>query len=578
MSAKKRTYQNLLQGSMILAVATALVKVLGAIYRIPLNNMLGELGAGYYSTAYDLYLPIYSLAMAGLPVAISRMVAESMATKRYGDTRRLLKLAQRAFLITGVTGTVLMVVVTYFYLYNDWFRTTFNITADANCVYAIVLIAFSVLFCCIMSTYRGYYEGLRNMIPTAVSQVIEATGKLVLGLVLVWLTKYVCINVYGMTETQSLPFAAGAAVLGVTLGAAAGALYLRIQHKVTGDGITEEELAASPQAQPSGVLLKSLFAIALPIVIGSMVRDVAGLVDLTTVKSRLGDVVGAVPDLTGKYYGITNLSAEEMKDLPTYLYGIYKGFAFSIYNLVPTITSVIGVSAIPALSTSWAQKDKEGIHQSSESIIRLTAMIALPAGVGIACLSGPILQLLYSGRPNAVIIATPILSVLGISAIFAGMAVPLTNMLQAIGKQNIPVVNMAVGVVLKIVINYALVGVESVNIKGAAVGTAVCYGYILIANLVCYLRFSKAKVNLISTLFKPAFAAILCGVAAFGANKALALVIGASKINTAISIIIAALVYAICLGVTRSFTENDIKMLPKGEKIAKLLAKIKWIG
>jgi len=321
-----------------------------------------------------------------------------------------------------------------------------------------------------------------------------------------------------------------------------------------------------------------LFVIALPIVIGSMVRDVAGLVDLTTVKSRLGDVVEAVPDLTGKYYGITNLSAEEMADLPTYLYGIYKGFAFSIYNLVPTITSVIGVSAIPALSTAWAQKDRSGIHQSSESIIRLTAMIALPAGVGIACLSGPILQLLYSGRPNAVTIATPILTVLGISAIFAGMAVPLTNMLQAIGKQNVPVINMAVGVVLKIVVNYVLVGIEGVNIKGAAVGTALCYGYILIANLVCYLRFSKAKVSLVSTLFKPAFAAGMCGLAALGAYKGLELVIGASKVNTAISIIIAALVYAICLGVTKSFTENDIKMLPKGEKLAKLLAKIKWIG
>ncbi len=578
MAAKKRTYQNLLQGSMILAVATALVKILGAIYRIPLNNMLGELGTGYYSTAYDLYLPIYSLAMAGLPVAISRMVAESMATKRYSDARRLLKLAQRSFLITGVTGTVLMVLVTYFYLYNNWFRTTFNITEDQNCVYAIVLIAFSILFCCIMSTYRGYYEGLRNMIPTAVSQVIEAAGKLVLGLVLVWVTKYVCISVYGMTETQSLPYAAGAAVLGVTLGAAAGALYLRLSHRITGDGITAEELSASPEAQPSGKLLKSLFVIALPIVIGSMVRDVAGLVDLTTVKSRLGDVVATVPDLTGKYYGITNLTAEEMGDLPTYLYGIYKGFAFSIYNLVPTITSVIGVSAIPALSTAWTQKDNGGIKQNSESIIRLTSMIALPAGVGIACLSGPILQLLYSGRPNAVTIATPILTVLGISAVFAGMAVPLTNMLQAIGKQNIPVINMAVGVVLKIVVNYVLVGVESINIKGAAVGTALCYGYILVANLICYLHYSKAKISLVSTLFKPAFAAIMCGAAALGSYKALALVMGASKLNTAISIIIAALVYAICLGITKSFTENDIKMLPKGEKIAKLLAKINWIG
>ncbi len=578
MPQNKRKYQNLLQGSMILAAATALVKILGAIYRIPLNNMLGELGAGYYSTAYDLYLPIYSLAMAGLPVAISRMVAETVASKRFADTRRLLKIAQRAFLVTGVTGTVIMVLATYFYLYNDWFRATFNVNANTNSVYAIVLISFSILFCCIMSTYRGYYEGLRNMIPTAVSQVIEAMGKLVLGLVLVWGTKYVCINFYSMTEAQSLPYAAGAAVLGVTLGAAAGAVYLRIKHSLSGDGITAEEISESSAPTPSSSLLKSLVVIALPIVIGSMVRDVAGLVDLTTVKSRLETVVIQNPDLLERFYGISNLSAQELGDIPTYLYGIYKGFAFSIYNLVPTITSVIGVSAIPALSTAWTMKDSSGIRQSSESIIRLTAMIALPAGVGIACLSGPILELLYSGRPNAVTVATPILAVLGVSAVFAGLAVPMTNMLQAIGKQNVPVINMAVGVVLKIVINYILVGVDILNIQGAAVGTAVCYGYILIANLVCYIHFSKIKISLVSTLLKPAVAAVLCGASAVGAYYLIGFALDSSKVKTALSIIIAAAIYAVCLGVLKGFTENDIKMLPKGEKISKILAKLGWIG
>ncbi len=576
--AEKRKYQNLLQGSIILAAATAIVKIIGAIYRIPLNNLLGELGAGYYATAYDLYLPIYSLSMAGLPIAISRMVAESVSAKRFADTKKLLRLSRRAFAITGVAGTAIMLLATYFYLYNEPFRRFANITSNTDSVYSIVIISFSILFCCMMSSLRGYYEGLRNMIPTAVSQVIEALGKLVLGLALVWGTKYVCINVYGMTEVQSLPFAAGAAVLGVTLGTAAGALYLFIMHKLKGDGITEAELLESPAPQSSRALIKSLAVIALPIVLGSMVRDIASLVDLTTVKGRIDGLAQANPNLIYDYYNVTGLAAEELNDIPTYLYGVYKNFAYSIYNLVPTLTSVIGVSAIPALSTAWTMKESGGIKQSSESIIRLTSIIAFPAGFGIAFLSGPILELLYSSRPNGVTIATPVMTMLGIGAIFAGIAVPLTNMLQAIGKQNIPVINMAVGVALKIAVNYILVGIESVNIVGAAVGTTVCYAYIFLANLICYIKYSKAKISLPSVLFKPAVAGAICGVSAFGANFGLAKLIGTGKANTAICIIIAAFIYVICLGVTKTFTENDIKMLPKGEKLAKLLAKLHWIG
>ncbi len=578
MSESKRKHQNLLQGSIILAAATALVKIIGAIYRIPLNNLLGELGAGYYNTAYDLYLPIYSLAMAGLPVAISRMVAESVAEKRFADTRKLLKLSRRAFTITGITGTVLMLTATYFYLFNDAFRAFAGIDEKPDSVYAIVLISFSILFCCMMSSLRGYYEGLRNMIPTAVSQVIEAAGKLVLGLALIVATKSVCINVYGMTNEESLPFAAGAAVLGVTLGTAAGALYLFITHKLKGDGITESELRLSPPVRSSRTLIKSLAVIALPIVLGSMVRDVASLVDLTTVKGRIDGLATANPNLVTDYYAVSGLTPEELRDIPTYMYGVYKGFAYSIYNLVPTLTSVIGVSAIPALSTAWTKREPVGIKQNSESIIRLTSLIAFPAGIGIAFLANPILDLLYSSRPNAVTIATPVLTVLGIGAVFAGIAVPMTNMLQAIGKQHIPVINMAVGVVLKIVVNYLLVGFESLNIVGASVGTVVCYGYIFIANLICFIKYSKAKINLLSVIFKPAFAGLVCGLAAFGANLGLNALIGVGKVNTALCIIFAAVIYIICLGVTKAFTENDIKMLPKGEKLAKLLAKLHWIG
>ncbi len=577
MGKEKRRQQNLVQGSLILAVATLLVKVLGAIYKIPLANILGGLGGGYYSTAYDIYLPVYSLAMAGLPVAVSRMVAESAAKKNYRNTRKILKIAQRAFLITGTVGTVAILALTYFYLFSDGFRSTFGITSGADNVYSIMLISFSILFCCIMSSYRGYYEGLRNMYPTAVSQVIEAVGKLIVGLVLAGGIKYVCVNQLGMTADQAAPFAAGGAVLGVTLGSAVGAIYLIIRHRRAGDGITDEELELSPPADSTKDLLKMLIVIAIPIVIGSLVRDIASLVDLTTVKARLATVVGANPDLIKDCFGVS-VEYDDIDKTVTYLYGCYKTFAYSLYNLVPTITAVIGVSTIPTLCTAWASKDTLSVEESIHSILKLTAVISLPAGIGITALSGPILSLLFSDQPNEVIISTPILMVLGIAAIFSGIAVPTTSMLQAIGKQNVPVINMAVGVLLKIVVNYTLVGIEGINVVGAPAGTGVCYAYIMIANLVCLRYHSKAKFKLVSTVVKPLVCALLCGATAYFGYELLSSVGMAGKLGTAICIILACAVYAICLGVTKTFTKNDILMLPKGDKLVKILAKMRWIG
>lgn len=573
---KTRKHQNLLEGSLILAVATLLVKVLGMIYKIPLNNILDGLGAGYYSTAYDLYLPVYSLAMAGLPVAVSRMVAENVAKKRYKDVRRILKIAQRAFLTTGTIGTAAIIILTYFYLYNGSFRSAFNISAGRENVYSIVLIAFSILFCCIMSSYRGYYEGLRNMYPTAVSQVIEAAGKLAVGLFLAWGAKYFCMTNLGYTESESMPFAAAGAVLGVTLGSAAGAVYLIIRHRLAGDRITEQELELSPPATDSGRLFKALVVIAIPVVVGSLVRDVASLVDLTTVKARLARVVESNPNVVRDTFGLDIKYKGD--EIVTYLYGCFKGYAYSIYNLVPTITSVIGVSAIPALSTAWATREKNGITDSIESILRLTAVISFPAGLGITVLSGPILNLLYSSRPNEVLIATPVLSVLGFAAVFAGMAVPMTNMLQAIGKQNVPVITMAIGVVLKIVTNYIFVGIPSINVVGAPLGTGVCYGFIMVANFWCLKKYSIAEFSIRKTVIKPALSAVVCAATAWGSYKLFAMFIHSGKMCAALCIILAAIVYALCLMILKTFSENDILMLPKGEKLVKVLAKFGFIG
>lgn len=557
--------QSFLHGSLILVVSTALVKIIGAIYRIPLANILDTAGMGFYSTAYDLYVPMYSIAMAGLPVAISRIVAEHTASGRYKDAKKTLKMAQAAFLVTGSTGFILMLILA-FLLTGP--MGVFNIGALPG----ILAIAPCLIFCCIMSAYRGYYEGLRNMTPTAISSVIEALGKLVFGFSLAYII---------LSKTGSYSYAAAGALLGITVGTAVSSLYLVIKYKLTDKNyVTAEMYQASPDAKSGRETLKCIVLIAIPIVLGSLVNNVTSLIDVAMVQSQLAKAIEKAPEYFKATYE-TLIAAETaknaefdwIKDLPNSLYGCHRGYAFSIYNLVPVLTSVLGVSAIPVLAAAWAKKDLTEVKSNVQTMLRTTALIALPAGFGIAAVAEGILSLLYS-NPEAIAIAAPNLRILGICAVFAGLNAPIINMLQAIGKQTVPLKNIAVGAVLKIVINFILVGTPEINILGVPIGTAACYAYICISNIICFIKYSGVKPDYLSVFVKPFVAAAACAITAFAASKLLYMVINKESLVTIISIALAGVVYLVMLGVLKAIERDDVISLPKGKKIVKVLEKL----
>ncbi len=562
---KKRLQHTFLQGAAILVFATAFVKIIGAIFRIPLANLIGETGMGYYSTAYDLYLPIYSLSMAGFPIAISRIVAEFAASKRYKDVRKTLSVAKKAFYITGFTGFVLMMLLSYPFA---------KYTGDLKDIYSIMAIAPSLLFCCMLSAYNGYYEGMRNMYPTAVSSIVQAVAKLVFGYGFAIITIKIC----GALTTRTAAYAAAAALAGVSVSCLAGFVYLKIRDKKIGDRITAEELAESPDPIGTKEMLKKLLLISVPIVLGSLVTQVSNLVDVLMVRLQLKGVIENNTEfIYSMYNDLITSRALEKHEISTALYGCYKGLAFSVYNLVPSITSVMGVSAIPVLAAAWTTKDKPAIKSNIDTIVKTTSLIAMPAGIGMLCLSEGILSILYPSNPSGIVIATPILRILGLAAVFSGITGPLTNILQGIGKQTVPVKNMAIGVVLKIVLNFILVGVPAINITGAAIGTVACYFYICLANFYCVCKYSRVKVSTFRAVIKPLFCAILCGAAAFASNNALLKAGHSLKVSTLASIVIAVFVYAISIIITRTIDKNDIISLPKGEKLLKVLEKLRII-
>ena len=561
MPENKRKQQSFEYGAIILLCSTMLVKVIGAIFKIPLSNLIGDLGFGYFSSAYDLFTPIYALAMAGLPIAVSRVVAENMTKGNYKDVRQSLKITKRIFFLTGLTGFLLMLALIY-----PFVKVT---DPTGKTIYSLFAIAPALLFCCITSAFRGYFEGLRNMYPTAISDVTESMGKLVLGLGFA----YIAMRV---TE-GNVAIAAAAAMLGITAGSMAAALYLFLRHKIKGDGITEEEYRLAPDAQPMGKATRALILIALPIVLSSLANNVASLVDVSFVKIQLANLMESGADTIREMYKSSiddyNSFHDALTDkaIPTFLYGI-RGKAFTIYNLVPTITSVLGVSALPVLTTMWTQKNKAGLKRNMESTMKLTAIIAMPAGMGFLFMGDGIMALIYD-TVASVEIGGAMMRIFGVAAIFAGMAIPMTSMLQAIGKEKFSLMNVAIGAAIKVIVNIIFVGIPSINIKGAAIGTAACYAFIFFANLISLIKFTGVIPNFYKSLIKPLISALACGGTALLCYK----ILGEGSIKVIVSILAGAVVYFAFLVLLNTFEEEDVVSLPKGEKIARLCKKLKII-
>lgn len=584
----------MLNGALVLVVATMLVKVIGAIYKIPLTALIGEVGRGYFSSAYEIYTPIYAISMAGLPVAVSKMVSESVTLGNYNDARQIFKVAKKLFLIVGVVGTLLLVLIAFPYV---------KLGDCEDNLWSILMIAPSIFFCCFMSTYRGYYEGLRNMTPTAVSQVIEALGKLILGLLFSKVIIGIGMNMYnagqpvfgvvcnsdGEAASAIAPYAAAGAVFAVTLGTVAALLFMIIHKKIKGDNFDRTMLVNSPRPRDKKETAKTMITIAVPMVISALITNVTNLIDNFTIRTRLAHAVSENLDFFKETFAASLIGSGTLdKDIGTYLYGCYFS-ALDFKNLITSITMSLGVSAIPALAAAVAIKNRKEITSTINSVIRICMIVAAPAGLGIAALATPIMTLLYGGTnaENLIPISSPIVMIYGIATFVLALSTPLTNVLQAMGRADIPAKTVAIGAVIKVICNFIFVGIPELNIYGATIGTILCYLFIIIANLYFTMKVSGCRINFLSTIVKPMICATVCALCAYGTRMLLVrfLTFGdpSSRLNganlsTFVAVAVAVVVYAVGMLLIKGFAYDDIVMLPKGKKIAKALEKFHLLG
>lgn len=536
MSNKKQTFE---QGAFILICAAVITKIIGALFKIPLASdyCLGDLGFGYFSVFYDIVSPFIMLSASGLPVAVSRLVAE-----KGKESEEIFIQSRKVFFYLGIIlfSFILLIAVIFLFIQKGY-RDLFGILA----------ILPSILFCFTASAYRGYYEGVLNMTPPAISSLIEAVFKLFLG----FGSAYITVKI-----TSDYILGGIAALASISIGTLVSLLFLHFsylkQHRAV-------------KLNNGNRFLRVILITALPIAIASLSGNMVSIIDGLTVRYSLSRLFREeynslsiiFKDLIAEFNGNTSNIGEY---LPTVLYGI-KSKAFTVYNLIPTLVAFLGVGAVPYLTESFTNNNTEEFGKNLIKILKTSSFVCFPASVGIVFLNSRIMTLLF-GESQSALIGGRLLMIYGITAVFSSLSLVFSNILQAIGKIKNSFISVIFGLVLKTALNLILCGNAKINIYGSAVSTLACFVSIFVINLFFILKQSYYKPNLSQVFLKPLVGSLISGISAFVVSLLIE-----GKIGTLTAVLTAILIYFLFAYFLKIFEREEISDFPFGKMLISLM-------
>ena len=538
--------QNFLQGAALLAMATAIVKLIGAFYKLPLNMAIGAEGYSYFTTAYDIYAVMLMISTVGLPVALSRMISQASTLEQYTNLRKIFRVALSIFAILGVITSALMIFGA---------KPLANLMNQPDAWISIACLGPCGILICLMSAYRGYFNGQGNMTPTSVTQVIEALGKLVVGLALAFTVIYL---------TNNVALAAGGAILGVTVGSAIALVYMlaKFRRSYNALPVTSETPGTTKET------VKELLAIAVPVTIGAAGLQLLTVIETGLYMDRLVDLIES-----GRYMShMVGGSVTAQKAAAT-LKGLFN-MTQTIFNMPCAFIIPITVSVLPAVTSFLTMGDDHGVRETEESAARITGLLSLPCAVGLTVLARPIMALLGGYEGEQLELSAQFMAILGVT-VFLYAIIQYTNaLLQSHGYVNAPVINMLSSGVVRLILVYVMVGNPSIGLMGAPVGAFIGYLLIAVLNLLAIQRKVAQKPKLLKNLLRPLMPALVMGVVVFFCYKGLVAVFGIDGSRVILAgapIAVGVVVYFVCVVLMKSITREDCLLLPKGEKIAKLL-------
>lgn len=527
----------MITGVILLTIAGMAEKILGVILKIPLSSYLGEEGMGYFNSAYSIFSTFYTVSITGLPIATSIMISRSRTKGRKLETNHIFKVALFTFIIIGLLGSSIM----FFgaeYIAN-------LIDKNNNSPYCIQAIAPILLLICISSSIRGFYQGHQNMMPSAVSELLDAIGKTALG---------IFFGGYAIKHGYSVEIAAAAAIAGITIAHMLGMGYLIITKCIVKTDYSYLNISIDEKNSDSYLsIFKRMMSIAIPITLSSLALGLTTTIDTFTINNILNN---------------SNAMA---------VYGAYTTLAVTLYRLPQAFITPISSSLTPTLTSAIASKNEEKIKLTLYSSLKITAMISIPCAVGMGVLARPIISFIYGGsykietiRNNA-----KLLSILSIAIFLMSMLTITSSILQSYGKQNRPVISMSVGTIVKLILNILLI--SKIGIYGAPISTVASFFVMAFINFVFVFKYADVKISIFKAFFTPAIIMLVCSPITYGSFMIFSKILPYERLATIIAIIITIIVYVIALLITKSISKDEILMIPKGKAIYNKLVKLKLI-
>ncbi|MBR3972287.1 MAG: polysaccharide biosynthesis protein, partial [Ruminococcus sp.] len=527
-SKSKSTSQSFLKGALVLTISMIAVKLCGLAQKVLLTNLYGtlgdtyaEFGTGLFSNAYELYVPLFTLATVGFPIAVSRLVSENYAKERYNDVRQVHRVSKPFFLIMGILCFLIMTVGSFFYVGEIGINQPYALPA-------LLVLAPTILFGCLVSVYRGYYEGMRNMTPTAISEVIEAVSKIAIGVVLSYIVVNIGVNQYSSSGTifgmsfegkeeaynTLVSISVAASIFGITMGSVLAFLFLRIRFAVRKGEIPEDYYKNSVEALTKKETFKRMASTALPIGIGALVMSLSGSIDSFIIQKVILNMAEKSPAaLLAEFNGRLDSALAE-GSIHTCIWGYYTA-SLTLVSIVIAVTQVFGTSAMPNVTAAYTKGNRDELKQSINTVLRLTTIVTFPCAIGLSVLSEPILSLVYSGNANISMFGSEVLQVLGLAVIFMGTITPICSMLQGIGKVKSSMGIYIFGTLSKILVSYLFARNISINIVGSAIGSLVSNFMMCTVALFILVRGTKIMPDFLSVAIKPMLSAVLCGGSAY---------------------------------------------------------------
>ena len=519
-----------------MAGTTVIVKIAAFFYKLPLGSMalLGDEGFAHFMVAYNIYSFFLTLATAGFPVALSRMISQADTLDRQSQVQRIFRTAAGTLAAIGGFFTLLML------LFN---RRLASMMGDADAAASILALAPAVVIVCLTSAYRGYCQGRKNMIPTAFGQVVEEVGKLIVGLSLAFIL---------IRMGKPLPIASAGAIFGVTAGALGALLYMMLYKR---RNYPARPYGTGDIPDSSSTIVREFLRIGIPIAIGASVLSLINLLDNGLCLNRLQSAAG-----------FAEKNARE-------LYGVY-GKAQTFYNLPSYFITPLTLSIVPAIVEHLTVGRRREAGELAESSLRIAAVITMPMAVGLFVLAEPVFRVVYWGSNPA---GPGLLKLLAVASFFVCMSMMCNAILQASGKEKLPIISTAVGGAVKIGVNWVLVGTAAINIQGAPVGSICCFALICILDYVFLCRALGSAPRLTKILGAPLLSSLAMGVTAWAVYGLARIPLRGlpERLSMAgamiVAIAAAVVVYAVMISLTRAVTTEDMALIPKGDKIGRLL-------